>query len=134
MIVVDTNIICYRYMASRHSEAANAAWARDSHWIVPFLWRSEFRNVLAGAMRRRSITVESAIEIAKLAEAALAENEFSISASAVLQLVSQSGCSAYDCEFVALAREQKAPLVTADRRILRDFPELTISLEEFVRR
>jgi len=73
MIVVDTNIICYRYMASRHSEAANAAWARDSHWIVPFLWRSEFRNVLAGAMRRRSITVESAIEIANLAEAALAE-------------------------------------------------------------
>ena len=90
--------------------------------------------MLAGAMRRRSITVESAIEIANLAEAALAENEFSISASAVLQLVSQSGCSAYDCEFVALAREQKVPLVTADRQILRDFPELTISLEEFVRR
>jgi hypothetical protein len=38
-------------------------------------------------MRRRSISVESAIEIANLAEAALAENEFSISASAVLQLV-----------------------------------------------
>ena len=30
MIVVDTNIICYRYMASRHSEAANAAWATMS--------------------------------------------------------------------------------------------------------
>jgi predicted nucleic acid-binding protein len=134
MIVVDTNIICYRYMASRYSEAANAAWARDSHWIVPFLWRSEFRNVLAGAMRHRSITVESAIEIANLAEAALAENEFSISASAVFQLVSQSGCSAYDCEFVALAREQKVPLVTGDRRILRDFPKLAIPLDEFVRR
>ena len=121
-------------MASPYSEAADTAWTKDPDWIVPLLWRSEFRNVLAGAMRRRSITVESAIEIANLAEAALAENEFSISASAVLQLVSQSGCSAYDCEFVALAREQKVPLVTADRRILRDFPELTISLEEFVRR
>jgi predicted nucleic acid-binding protein len=134
VIVVDTNIVCYRWIPGPHSHDVDKVLAKDPDWVAPLLWRSEFRNALAGAIRRRSISVESAIEIANLAEAALAENEFSISASAVLQLVSQSGCSAYDCEFVALAREQKVPLVTADRRILRDFPKLTISLEEFVRR
>lgn len=134
MIVVDTNIICYRCMASPHSEAADAAWAQDPDWIVPFLWRSEFRNALAGAMRQHLVTAEGAIAIAHLAEAMLAQNEFSVSASAVLQLVSQSHCSAYDCEFVALAREQRIPLLTVDRQILRDFPELAISLEKFVRR
>jgi predicted nucleic acid-binding protein len=40
---------------------------------------------------------------------------------------------AYDCELVTLAEEQRMPLITADRQILRDFPNLAISLEEFVR-
>lgn len=121
-------------MASPHSEAADAAWAQDSDWIAPLLWRSEFRNALAGAMRQHSLTTEGAIEIANLAEAMLAQNEFSVSASAVLKLVSQSHCSAYDCEFVALAREQRVPLLTVDRQILHDFPQVAISLEKFLRR
>ena len=39
-----------------------------------------------------------------------------------MELVSKSDCSAYDCEFVALARSMGLPLVTEDRSILRDFP------------
>ena len=133
MIVVDTNIICYRYMASPFSKGADAAWAKDSDWIVPLLWRSEFRNVLAGAIRQRSLSTNAAIEIANLAEAMLAQNEFLVSSSAVLQLVSQSHCSAYDCEFVALARQQEILLLTVDRQILHDFSEDAISLEKFAR-
>lgn len=98
------------------------------------LWRSEFRNALAGALRHRSITMQSALEIASVAEAMLEGNEFIVSSSPVLQLVANSHCSAYDCEFVALAEEQRIPLVTVDRQILRDFPKLAISLEKFVRR
>ena len=75
MICVDTNIICYRYMASPHSAAADAAWAKDPDWIVPILWRSEFRNALAGSIRRRSITAEEASAIANLAEAMLDRKE-----------------------------------------------------------
>jgi predicted nucleic acid-binding protein len=134
VIVVDTNIICYRCMASPYSEAADAAWTKDPDWIVPLLWRSEFRNALTGAIRQHSLTTEVAIGIANLAEAMLAQNEFSVAASAVLQLVSESQCSAYDCEFVALAREQRVPLLTVDRQILHDFPEVAISLARFVRR
>ncbi len=133
MICVDTNVICYRCMASPHSKNADAAWAKDSDWIAPLLWRSEFRNTLAGALRRRLLTTEKAIQIANLAESILAENEFTVSTSAVLQLVSRSRCSAYDCEFVALAEEQRLPLVTMDRQILHDFPDIAISLQEFIR-
>jgi len=74
------------------------------------------------------------MEIASLAEAMLAGNEFTISTSAVLQLVASSSSSAYDCEFVALAQEQRIPLVTVDRLILRDFPTIAVSLNEFARR
>ena len=44
-----------------------------------------------------------------------------------------SGCTAYDCEFVALADVHQVPLVTVDRRILKAFPKLAISLERFAR-
>jgi predicted nucleic acid-binding protein len=40
----------------------------------------------------------------------------------VLRLVQQSKCSAYDCEFVALARSLNVPLITMDKQILKDFP------------
>ena len=120
-------------MASSFSAAADAAWAKDPHWIVPTLWRSEFRNALAGSIRRRSLTVEEAIAVANLAEAMLDQKEFTVSTAAVLQLASRSNCSAYDCEFVALAQAEGVRLVTADRQIMQEFPEVAVSLKNFVR-
>jgi predicted nucleic acid-binding protein len=120
-------------MASPFSAAADAAWAKDADWIVPILWRSEFRNALTGSIRRRSLTVEEAIAIANLAEAMLDRKEFTVSTSAVLQLVSRSNCPAYDCEFVALAHANGVRLLTVDRQILHEFPEVAISLQKFVR-
>ncbi len=133
MIVVDTNIICYRWLASPHSDAADKAWLKDPEWIAPLIWRSEFRNALAGALRKQIVTVEAAIEIISKAEMQFAGREFLVSSSAVMQGVVNSQCSAYDCEFVALAKEQGLVLVTADREILREFPRAAISLEQFIR-
>jgi predicted nucleic acid-binding protein len=58
---------------------------------------------------------------------------FTVSVSAVLQLVSRSNCSAHDCEFVALAHANGVRLLTVDRQILHEFPEVAISLDNFVR-
>jgi predicted nucleic acid-binding protein len=133
VIVVDTNVICYRWMHSPYSEPAERAWARDPEWIAPLLWRSEFRNVLAGALRRKLITRETAIEVVEKAEAQFAGREFPVSSRAVMGLVARSRCSAYDCEFVALAYDQSVPLLTVDRDVLRDFGEVAVSLERFSR-
>jgi predicted nucleic acid-binding protein len=134
MIVVDTNVICYRWMASPQSALAEAAFGRDPDWIAPLLWRSEFRNVLAGALRHRLVTLDAATEIAYKAEETFSGREFVVSSRAVMRLISQSRCSAYDCEFVALAEEQNISLLTGDRQILLDFPKRAISLEKFVHR
>jgi predicted nucleic acid-binding protein len=132
VIAVDTNIICYRWMPSPHAGAVDKLLAKDPDWIAPFLWRSEFRNVLAGALRQKLITLDLANQIASKAEWHLANREFAVSSHAVLNLVATSACSAYDCEFVALAEEQRVPLITLDRQILRDFPRIAISLAKFV--
>jgi len=52
----------------------------------------------------------------------------------VLQLVRDSSCSAYDCEFVALAKKLSVPLVTEDKQILKDFPMISISLAQAVKK
>ena len=133
MIVVDTNVICYRWMSSPKSAAAETALAKDPHWIAPLLWRSEFRNIVALAIRKKALTINAALEIVRRAEANFEHSEFAVSSEAVLQLVATSNCTAYDCEFVALAETEGVQLVTADRQILQEFPEVAISLEKFVR-
>ena len=132
MIVVDTNVICYRWMSSPNSAAAETALAKDPHWIAPLLWRSEFRNIVALAIRKRALTIHAAQEIMRKAETSLKHGEFAVSSDAVLQLVARSNCTAYDCEFVALAHAEAVQLVTADRQILHEFPEVAISLNRFV--
>jgi predicted nucleic acid-binding protein len=133
VIVVDTNIICYRWMPSSHSPDVDRALAKDPDWIAPLLWRSEFRNALAGATRQNLITLAVANDIIDKAEWHFVNREFAVSSRAVLDLVANSVCSAYDCEFVALAEEQRVPLITSDHQILRDFPDLAVSLEKFTR-
>ena len=51
----------------------------------------------------------------------------------IIDLIAESDCTAYDCEFVALARQLSIPLVTADKQLLKQFPDCAISLEEFVK-
>ena len=55
MIVVDTNVICYRWMSSANSAAAEIALAKDPLWIAPLLWRSEFRDIVGLAIRRKAL-------------------------------------------------------------------------------
>jgi len=50
----------------------------------------------------------------------------------VLTLTDSSQCSAYDWEFVALAKQLSVKLVTEDKKILREFPEVTVSLDDFL--
>ena len=62
----------------------------------------------------------------------MSNREYQISSLQVLKLVFQSDCSAYDCEFVALAKYLKTELVTQDKKILRNFPETAFSLESYL--
>jgi predicted nucleic acid-binding protein len=48
--------------------------------------------------------------------------EYLVNPLGILQLVSQGKCSAYDCEFVALAQNLNVQLITMDKQILKDFP------------
>ncbi len=131
MIVVDTNVIGYLFLSSEQSLFAEQALKIDSEWAAPLIWRSELRNVLALYMRKKIIKLEHAQRIMNSALELLRGREYEVSSYDVLRLASESGCSAYDCEFIAVANELKVSLLTADKQLLQKFPEVTISLSDF---
>ena len=128
MIVVDSNVLAYLYLPGEYSTAAEALLEQDSDWAAPILWRSEFRNILAGYLRRKAITFEQAVSLQREAESLLEGAEFELESLAVLDLVRDSDCSAYDCEFIALAMKLDTTLVTMDKKLLRAFPKRAIAL------
>lgn len=132
MIVVDTNIIGYLYLSSDRSTQAEQAFIRDPHWVAPLLWRSEFRNVLALYIRKQLLSLAETQQIIDEATNLMQSREHLANSSDVLRLVASSTCSAYDCEFVALATSLNVPLVTVDKQILEQFPQVALSLDEFI--
>lgn len=128
MIVVDSNVLAYLYLPGEHTAAAEALLEKDPDWAAPVLWRSEFRNILAGYMRRKTLTFGQACDLQEEAESLLRGCEFEVASQTVLGLVRDSNCSAYDCEFIALAIKLDTSLVTMDKKLLQAFPRNALPL------
>ena len=128
MIVVDTNVLAYLLLPYEFSPQADALYRSDPDWAVPIFWRSEFRNLLAGYLRRKTLTFDEVVKVQAEAEALLAGNEHEVDSRRVLELVRESDCTAYDCEFVAIAMLLGVKLVTMDKKLRKAFPKHTTSL------
>ena len=96
------------------------------------LWKSEFRNVLTLYLRKNVLTFDEILVITQQAENLMLENEYEVSSAHILQLVNASNCSAYDCEFVALAKLLNIPLITADKKIINGFPNIARTIDNFI--
>jgi predicted nucleic acid-binding protein len=129
VIVVDTNIISYLYLSGERSQQAEKLLSLDPHWCAPVLWRSEFRSVLSQYLRKNLLSFEEVLLILEQAEDLLSDNEYEVPSAHIMQMVNTSRCSSYDCEFVALAGYLGVRLMTADKTLLREFPEIAKSLD-----
>jgi predicted nucleic acid-binding protein len=131
MIVVDTNVIGYLFLSSEQSKLAERALQKDGEWAAPILWRSELRSVLTFYIRQGLIELEQAQRIMQGALRLIKGREYEVSSYEVLRLAAKSGCSAYDCEFIATANDLKVPLLTVDKQLLREFSSVAVSLISF---
>jgi predicted nucleic acid-binding protein len=134
VIVVDVNVIAYLLIEGPQTREAEALLARDPEWCAPLLWRSEWRNVLAGYLRRRELDRSGVLECLEASEALVRSREYLPEGARVMELVDASSCSAYDCEYVAVAETLGVPLVTYDRRVIESFPERATAPAEFLGR
>ena len=133
MIICDTNVLAYLFLKGTYSKQAKALLQTDPAWLAPPLWRSEFRNILATYMRQGHLTSQDALLIMHEAESFMEGNEIPVNSEEVIALTSSSKCSAYDCEFVALAKRYDLKLFTSDKQILTEFPDRACDLKNFSR-
>jgi predicted nucleic acid-binding protein len=128
VIVVDANVLVHLHLPAEGRAVAEALLQSDPQWAAPVLWRSEFRNTLAKYLRCGGLTLDLALRIQGEAEDLMSGEEYDVDSDTVLRLAERSGCSAYDCEYVALAKHLGVRLVTRDAQVLRAFPEAATPL------
>jgi predicted nucleic acid-binding protein len=133
MIVVDSNIVAARNLTSVLTAKAKQVEQKDPVWIVPILWRYEFQNILATAIKAKQITPELALNVWQRVSGILADNECEPSPAKMIDLVAQYGITAYDGQFIALAMEMGILCVTEGRDLQGKFPGVVVSIDEFLK-
>ena len=132
MIVVDTNIIAFSVIPGEKTLLAQEALRKDPIWFAPLLWRSELTNVLTLYMRKNILSLETAQEAFEHALVLMQSREIPVSYPKILELTAASKLSAYDCEFLFVAQEMNLQLLTEDKLLLQQFPQVAIKLDAFV--
>jgi len=133
MIVVDTNIIAACCEINENKKIAHQLRAKNREWHAPLLWIYEFRNLLVNFQRRGLISKEHLTNlIFQARELVPAGRTHSIGDKRVLDLAMQSSCTAYDCEFVAVAEALGVPLLTWDKQLLKQFPKIAVNPEQYL--
>jgi predicted nucleic acid-binding protein len=133
MIVVDSTIIAARILSSVLTSKAEQVEKKDPVWIVPVLWRYEFQNILATAIKAKQITPEYALDVWQKVAGILVENESEPSPAKVIDLVAKYGITAYDGQFIALAMEMGILCVTENGELLSKFPRVAVSMSDFLK-
>lgn len=119
MIVVDTNVIAYLFLPGTYTKNSEALLRAYPLWVAPYLWRSEFRNILATYVRAEQLRENIAQSIYLAAENLLRGKEYSVNGDRVLQIAFATKLSGYDCEFIALAERLNCSLVSSDKKLLK---------------
>jgi predicted nucleic acid-binding protein len=134
MIVADVNLVAYLLVSGEHTAEAGKVLRKDAMWALPYLWRSEFRNILAMHIQHRDMSLSDASLIWDHAASLARDHEYSVDPRAILGLVARRLLTAYDAEYVALAHHLGVPLVTFDRKLQAAVPDAAISAKTFLRK
>lgn len=134
MIVVDTNVIAYLLIEGERTAQARALWDIDPDWQVPALWRHEYLNVLATIVRQGGATLSEAAPLWRRAVDLLAASESEVDMLAALDLAVQHKISAYDAQYIVLARRLGTACVTEERQLLGAFPAIAVTIEMYCAR
>lgn len=134
MIVADCNLIACLLLEGPRTRTAEAVFLRDPAWAAPLLWRSELRNVLATQMRVNRLPLAEALLKMTEAETVIGSLQFPVSSDEVLEECARSGVSAYDAEYLVVARKLQIPLLTHDQRLLGAGTRVARTPEAFLAR
>lgn len=98
---------------------------------MPMSWLPEFRNILVKYVRHRRLSLADASAALVGAWKRIIPADREIPSEQIIELAAATQCSAYDCEYVVLAKMLHLEFVTGDKALAGKFPELTVSLDSF---
>jgi predicted nucleic acid-binding protein len=124
-------LIVYLLIEGPFSAAARDTLRRDDAWVAPPFWRSEFVNVLATNVREQRFAIDQAMAKLSAADVLVETSRQPLNDREVIELSINTRVATYDCSYIWLARAQGLKLVTADRTLLRNFPDVALSIEDF---
>lgn len=131
MIVVDVNVVAYFFIEGEKTASARDLFRRDPDWRLPALWRHEYLNVLATFVRQNGATIAQAQTLWRQSIELFGPGEQSVDMETALVLATGKRISAYDAQYIALARQLQTVCVTEDKRLLRTFPTLTRTIQSY---
>lgn len=134
MIVVDANIIAYLLIKGERTTEARQLLESEPDWAVPSLWQHEFLNVLATLVKQGGANVNDALEIWHQAQMLLRDREGNFALPDALRLATTVEISAYDAQYVTLARVLGCVLVTEDKRLVQKFPDRAVTMQTYLDR
>lgn len=82
-------------------------------------------------LRKNILELSTVLQSIQEAEQLMESNAYAVNSTQVFYLVQNSSCPSYDCEFVALADDLSVQLVSFDKQICRDFPEIAVHPQTF---
>ena len=129
MIVVDVNVVAYFLVDGEKTAVARDLLHHDPDWRLPALWRHEYLNVLATFAREGGATVAEARTLWRRAVELFGPREQRVDMELALVLATENRISAYDAQYIALARQLQTVCITEDQRLLKTFPTLTRAMQ-----
>ena len=135
MIVTDVNVIVYFMLSAGDpplSGLAKKVFAANPAVIVPSLWRHEYLNVLAKYVRGRRLDLSAAESLWRAALINFEPCERPLRQERVLEIVLEKDVAGFDAQYLALAEDFKAKVITEDKKLLKAAPEICLSMAEWL--
>ena len=134
MIVADTNVVVQFVVGDHGGADAALLYAEDPEWAAPTNLMSELSNVLLGFVRSGVLGPDHVKSMCADASRALGDRVDNVPHGRVIDTALECGLTAYDAEFVVLARTLGVHLATSDRDILEGAPDVAVSVREATER
>ena len=117
MIVIDSSAVLGWQLQEDPASMAAIRRALTTRFLVPSLWPTEVANGLITAERRGRIREDERAAIAEVIDSLDTELAPGPGTATIARLAARTGLSAYDAEYLHLAIQRNADLLTCDRQL-----------------
>jgi predicted nucleic acid-binding protein len=131
MVVVDANVIVYAVFQTPELPFVAALQQKDPDWLLPTLWQHEVASAAATFVRAGKADLQQARAAMAAALSLVGGREHTVDLADCIEAAVAHDLSAYDAQYLVLARSLGVKCVTADQKFLRNAPGITIALRDF---